>query len=195
MLKNKKFLIIFFTIFILIFFSFSNCFAYTIDENNAVSSYALVKDYCESNNLTIYDYVITSEGFIYVAINSDYSLSVVYGEAAGKYANYITCTGYRIFKLEDNGNFSVAVSSTNGSKYTYGDAIIYSSFDVLKDGTIFFLKTPVVQGIIAPKLEGVEMSQTIQEIVAILPLIIVVVVSLVGLRKALQMLSTLLRKA
>ena len=72
-----------------------------------------------------------------------------------------------------------------------------SSFDIYdNNGNLVFQVPPQVeevQGILAPVVEKVEMSQTLSEIVKLLPLIIVVVVSFLGLRKALQMLFKVLR--
>lgn len=59
--------------------------------------------------------------------------------------------------------------------------------------TYFFPAAP--QGIVAHQVETVEMSQVLQEIVALLPTILVVLVSLVGLRKGLKMLETFLRQS
>lgn len=61
------------------------------------------------------------------------------------------------------------------------------------NGKIFFPKTPLP--IVAQSVEKVEMSQVLQEIVALLPTILVVLVSLVGLRKGLKMLETFLRQS
>lgn len=79
--------------------------------------------------------------------------------------------------------------------YCYGN--IYSdseySIPLNTEGNSFFLKAPLT---VAKTLivERVEMEVVLQEIVKILPLIIVVVVCFLGLRKALQILSTLLRR-
>ena len=71
---------------------------------------------------------------------------------------------------------------------------IYSNVDVFNtDGTVFFHTTP--QGIVARQVEEVEMSQVQAEILGILPLILALVVSFLGLRKALKMLATFLRRS
>lgn len=80
--------------------------------------------------------------------------------------------------------------------YYAKEKIIYSNIDIyngIKSDDIFFQAPP--QGILAPIVEGTKMETTLQEVIHLLPLIIVVVVSFLGLRKALQMLSTLLRRA
>lgn len=81
--------------------------------------------------------------------------------------------------------------------------IISSSTDVYTDNTystIFFQKPPQVveeeQTLTLRQIMEKEQQEkkTIQEIVGLLPLILVVVVSFLGLRKALKMLLTLLRR-
>jgi hypothetical protein len=71
---------------------------------------------------------------------------------------------------------------------------IYANYNIYNtDGTVFFQPAP--QGIVARQVEKVEMSQVLQEIITLLPLILVVVVSLAGLRKGLKMLETFLHQS
>lgn len=73
--------------------------------------------------------------------------------------------------------------------------IIYYKFDGVEDGTIFF-QVPVVEkleGTIAPLLETEKMREVTKEIIAILPMILSVLVSLIALRKAWKTLSTFLK--
>lgn len=75
-----------------------------------------------------------------------------------------------------------------------GVKVFYSSENVYnEDGTVFFRRTPL--GIVGEALETTPMEGVLMEIVKILPLILVLVVSLLGLRKCLKTLSTLLRQA
>ena len=81
--------------------------------------------------------------------------------------------------------------------------IIYSDFDICyPDGEVFF-QSPVPKLTLRPILEQTnqegtnlveEMPKVMQEITTIIPLTLVVVVSCLGLRKALRMLSTLLHR-
>lgn len=76
--------------------------------------------------------------------------------------------------------------------------VVYSDIDIyLDDGETVLFYVPaqevLAQVLVREKAEKPEM--VMKEIVVILPLIIVIVVSLVGLRKALTMLSTLLHRA
>ena len=84
----------------------------------------------------------------------------------------------------DNSKFTVLMSTFN---------INYDGYWANQTGTEVF--SPAPQGVIADSVETVEMNQVMKEILGILPLILVVVVSLVGLRKALSMLLTLLRRS
>lgn len=59
--------------------------------------------------------------------------------------------------------------------------------------TDFFLKAPV--GTLAPIVKKVETEKTLEEVVLILPIILLTLVGLIGLRKALRMLSTVLSQS
>lgn len=73
--------------------------------------------------------------------------------------------------------------------------IIASSVDIHDtSGGIFFQKTPVPVLVEVMSPEVVE-KKTVQEILGVLPLIIAVVVSFLGLRKALKMLLTFLNRS
>lgn len=85
---------------------------------------------------------------------------------------------------------------TNNSNYFFTEILFASNYDVkytTNRSLTFFQTTPVTS--LARVLEKEEMGQVLQEIVAILPLILVVVVSFLGLRKALALLSQVLHKA
>lgn len=71
----------------------------------------------------------------------------------------------------------------------------YSNFDIVNSNGDLLFQAPPQQGegILAPVMNQVEMSQTLLEIVNLLPLIIAVVVSFLGLRKGLRMLFRVLR--
>lgn len=73
-----------------------------------------------------------------------------------------------------------------------------STYDIMdKDGINVVFHQPTLGKVttLAPVVNKVEMSPVLKEIIAILPLILVVVVSLIGLRKALKMLSQLLHRS
>lgn len=93
--------------------------------------------------------------------------------------------------------FTSTWTSINPSKnVSYAGCHIYFSSNDLyyPSGEIFFQKTPVPVLVEVMSPEVVE-KKTVQEILGVLPLIIVVVVSFLGLRKALSWLLTLLRRS
>lgn len=93
--------------------------------------------------------------------------------------------------------FTSTWTSINPSKnVSYaGCRILFSSNDIYyRSGGIFFQKTPVPVLVEVMSPEVVE-KKTVQEILGVLPLIIVVVVSFLGLRKALKMLLTFLNRS
>ena len=76
---------------------------------------------------------------------------------------------------------SVSKSST--------DFVLLSSDIYSKSGELVFQAPPQqVEGIIASQTQGVEMNRILQEIVAILPVVLVVIVGILAIRKAIQFL-------
>lgn len=104
------------------------------------------------------------------------------------------------YELESSNYYSELNFNSDYSWY-FSDNVINSSMDFYTDNTyttLFFQGTPLVQEkVLAPIVEEKKetMGTVLQEIVSILPMILVVVVSLVGLRKALSMLFSLLRQS
>ena len=72
--------------------------------------------------------------------------------------------------------------------------IYYTDGKQKTDDKPFFQVTPQV-GIVAQQVEEIQLSQALQEVIAILPTTLVVLVSLVGLRKGLKMLETFLHQS
>lgn len=72
--------------------------------------------------------------------------------------------------------------------------IYYTDGKQKTDDKPFFQQTPQV-GIVAQQVEEIQLSQALQEVIAILPMTLVVLVSLVGLRKGLKMLEIFLRQS
>ena len=68
--------------------------------------------------------------------------------------------------------------------------IYYTDGKQKTDDKPFFQVTPQV--VLAPQVEEIQLSQTLEEVLGILPMTLVVLVSLVGLRKGLKMLETFL---
>lgn len=73
---------------------------------------------------------------------------------------------------------------------------VYTSYDMYYDGNSFFYTTPLFpMGIIQQEMKETAMTGVVKEIISLLPLIIVVVVSFLGLRKGYRFLLTLLRRS
>ena len=71
--------------------------------------------------------------------------------------------------------------------------IYYTDGKQKTDDKPFFQVTPQV--VLAPQVEKIQLSQTLEEVLGILPRTLVVLVSLVGLRKGLKMLETSLHQS
>ena len=75
------------------------------------------------------------------------------------------------------------------------EQILYSSFDLkYENGDIFFPKAPIKANFLA-QLRKVKMGATVTTVVSLIPLLILLLVSLIGFRKAWAWLSKVLRKA
>lgn len=116
----------------------------------------------------------------------------------GSVDNRLSCYQYAINL--DSTDFSQPVEKYNRTwGYCCGSLenfeVLYSSVDIHDTfGGIFFQKTPVPVLVEVMSPEVVE-KKTVQEILGVLPLITVVVVSFLGLRKVLKMLFSLLRRS
>lgn len=79
------------------------------------------------------------------------------------------------------------------------DDIVYSTFDIYSkenEDELVFQKTPVgVQSTLAPIVQEAPLEGTVQEIVGILPIVLIILIGLIGLRKGLALLSQTLHKA
>ncbi len=73
--------------------------------------------------------------------------------------------------------------------------IYYTDGKQKTDDKPFFQQTPQVQGIVAQQVEEIQLSQALQEVIAILSKTLVVLVSLVGFRKCLKMFETFLNQS
>ena len=78
------------------------------------------------------------------------------------------------------------ISSAECLDFIYTNTNIYSPYDT--NEVVFQAPPQQVEGIIAKETQGVEMNKILQEITAILPIVLVVIVGLIALRKAIQFL-------
>lgn len=154
--------------------------------------------------------------FMYVTYSTDayadgtpyyQSLYLCVTDADDFYYNNFKCARY--FSTGNfNGKLSNSLASEEWSAVSNGEysalknsnyLLIFSNCDVLdEDGSVVFQKSPQekpLEGVIAKQIQPKEMNKTLQEIVGILPIVMIVVVSYLALRKALKMLSTLLKQS
>lgn len=121
----------------------------------------------------------------------------------------VPCSSIRLEKLSSSFNdqtssFVVSsVSSVTQTSYgTYATfckgSFFHSTNDILRpDGTVVFQAPPQqveALGILAEKTQGVEMDKTLQEITGILPVILVVIVGLIAIRKAILFLTARMKR-
>ncbi len=100
---------------------------------------------------------------------------------------------YSYIVVDNSGKVTYILSPRcSSSARVWGD-FLYSTHDILlSDGSVFFQGPSALEKVMKEELAE---KKTTKEIVEILPLIIVVVVSFLGLRKALKMLSTFLNRS
>lgn len=123
-------------------------------------------------------------------------------------SNFYYISNYQDY-IFDSSTDSWCLHSTNVDEMTISSSfaegstayLVWSSVDFVSfDGTLHFsasdpvfMKPPVV--ILPSTLEGVQMTGVLQQIVTILPIVLVCLVCWIGLRKGLAILVQLLRKA
>ena len=106
--------------------------------------------------------------------------------------------GISFFVTEKEGIVTSSLMfSDSGSGIDSVDQIVFSSCDILNsDGEVVFQKTPVgVQSTLVPIVQQAPLEETTKEIVGILPIVLIILVGLIGLRKGLALLSQTLHKA
>lgn len=167
------------------------------------------------NRLQIFFYPKDKVSFIYSGIKYGDSLWAVPNSASDLIVYTCTVSSFNLIEHTiDLGNNSFIrktfSSSTENALLTYNPSDNYFYFvgniPLYKDAnksslwcdTFDFFQQPpqevAPQMVLAPIVEEMEMEVTLKEIIQILPLIIVIVVSFLGLRKALQMLLSLLHR-
>ena len=214
MLKNKKILIVI-MFFILLLILNTYCFATGVELNSdnsvTINGYTYVLDNIENYTYYLYN---KNEDTLYACVHAQsshwncgntISFSVTDNgnntftiiskcDHSSSYANYLE---YKYNKetnewdmIKNTGGMYSLTYSSDEYSFVYSPMNINNDFDI--ENSDFFYKTPLSR--LAQIVEKSRMETTLQEVIRILPLIIVVVVFLVGLRKALQILLTVLRR-
>lgn len=215
-LQNKILLMLIIAFSFILFFNISNVKASNDIIPTRIENETLFNLIYETDEYLSGNYVF----YIAHPTNSSSELTVMflkYSDDLKVYVDNFSGSEYRVYynKSVQRVNYSYYKNGTtlnknwsgNASSDTFGyssTAEFYSNFDIYNDNTYttLFFQVPVVeeptqetQGIIAPLLDQQKMEETTLQIRVIIPLIIVVVVSFLGLRKALKMLSQILHRS
>lgn len=176
----------------------SKVYAVTILDNNTeielpdfpsdyedFSYYFLSKD----NNNNSYTLYVGDSPFLYCTIEG---------------SNYVlTSIKYYTYHLSNNEWTLDFKHLNSSSRDTIPDndtySCLFTSHDILdsEGNVVFQAPTQEVgsQGIIAEQTQGVQMDKTLQEILGILPVVLVVIVGLIAIRKGIVMIKTFLKKS
>ena len=196
-MKNKIFSIV--CIFLLIF-SFFMTSSFAADESGWFDSHsanltdymAVIQKYYKDNDLTLYGWLLCDNGYIYTFSKSDFSCFV---DSFGLIHGDLSCYLFA-FKEDDTSDTSYVMHKELEPHWgmTVASYITKSTFDVLdQNGKVFFQGTPhSLETIFATAMTK---ETPVQEIVAIIPTILVVVACFLGLRKALRILEIFLKRS
>lgn len=152
-------------------------FATDFDYNGTTCSYVAVMYWRDQCSVTFTDGVVVGKN----VDGAKHDFNVYY------FDKDLNCLGAKANSL--NGGSSVSISGVKS--YFYAEFTVKNSSGEVVEP--FFLVPPATLEEVL-KAEKTEVK-TMQEILGVLPLIIVVVVSFLGLRKALRMLETFLRRS
>ena len=209
-MNNKKLSIVFLVI-LFLFILTSSCFA-SIDFNYKNEDVSLpdipLDEHCTST-IRVNPYILRWDEYwgcysFWICKSWNNSTSYFYADNGDigrpKYINFKDFNGnngtFLCYRLDSDGKWKFIEETKRIN--TDGDfsSIAISSKDIYKDeekSEIFFQVTSLTH--LGEIVKEAEPQETIMEIVKILPLILVVVVSYLGLRKALRLLSMLLHQA
>ena len=102
------------------------------------------------------------------------------------------------YNMSSNSWDFVRTYGDDNNRVNLGGTFITASHDIItSSGESFFqLPPPTIMkvAIIPKKVEGIQMTEVLREVIQIIPLIIAILGSFLGLRKALQILFSLLRR-
>lgn len=222
--KNKIFLTLLFSLIIISFYSSVFAYSETFTYNDLNYSF-FVNDNCWNKIIELeeyksgeYNYFIYTENQItHICffkksdnINLYLDMSGIGSSKCNFNGDLSSITGYIEYRINESGS-GLSLYSSNATRfswsnfYTTGRTLyMITNMDVYTDSSLtdFFFKAPQItvepetKEILAETLEETLKAENPQkEIIQILPLIIVVVASLVGLRKALKMLLAVLHRS
>ena len=201
-MKKKSLFILFIILFIVMCLS-SSSYAVIVDEGITDSSgtfYAFDLDIRKNYNYYCFlDYL----GDCFIVFSN--STLVVDGQdlVASDGSSYLCCSwvtyyggGYTPVTNDETKFNSVTSFSLGDIDLSYQSNSYYGNFDLKTvDGETVFQQPPQKEKTLSQIVEVVETEKTLAEVVGILPMILMIIVGLIGLRKALTMLSRLLRRS
>ncbi len=208
----KKFLILF-ALILSSLCLYTNCFAFSIDKLDEYLELVYDDFSGDKDFLKEYPYYTLSFWTVDNTVNSAYVIFskdktwITYDPPAASNINFVLsspCVSYTLYR--DSLEFSKSTScpavplprNTNyynyELKYNRGVEGVLTfeakPYSVVED---FFKEPPPPQTPLVETVEGLEMSKVLQEIVGLLPTILIILASLVGLRKAWTFLCSVLK--
>lgn len=213
-MKNKKILIVFAFLFLFVLFISGECSAFSYDYNDTTINVPEIPQEAKDRGFIICGYgdgcdsIENGATFLVYPLedvrdNCFYYLDNRYNNRNLCYKTTNSDKGkLRVLKINQKKTEWIeetkylSDSHDMWSNYVFAYPPTYSKYCIYEDSSyssIFFQGTPL--GIVTQKVQALNLEETMGEIVGILPQILVIVVSLVGLRKALKTLSTLLHRA
>ena len=218
MLKNKKIYIILVFLFLFIFSKKVYATNYTGEPSREellllIDTAVEGSGYIDIDNIDFticYDSENDEINLFFIGKNSNYYFDS-YG-VNGELQWYLKGDVVTWCRYDRNQNCTMWDYKNDGSIYTFSSCsfynVLYSTVDIYayetknyikqeSNCTYDFFQIPpsIAEEVVIPVVEPVIMEKTLQEIILLLPLIIVVVVSFLGLRKGLRLLLTILHKA
>ena len=194
----------------------SSCFAVETDNENSktINIYyndkSYIVDYSEASSSgsgiladTYNNYIVVNDSGMGIRLYLTYNDNYKVGMINNYYHLYRPDSSYKYisFKYKSSEDKFVygGVGPCDGSEGTYSVQILSSNYDVLdKKGEVVFQKTPVPaqnQAILVPIVQEAPLEETTKEIMGILPIVLITLVGLIGLRKGLALLLQTLHKA
>lgn len=169
----------------------------------ANKNHVLLRDYSQYNYVFLSRYSDDTVQVFY----SGYPFEIYYNDSYQKYILTTHASGigsvsqYYCDKYEANNTTytypkqSVGYFDVNDNADDIKARIKYSNSDIvgLYGNGVFFY--PPIQPILMPVTQKVEMDKTLTQVVGLIPLLILLVVGFLGLRKALRMLLAILHRA
>lgn len=158
-----------------------------------ISDYDISHSYDPYSGSSSY-YITIPAGYKYIDSQTTLGkFSNLNSESASNSLNSQIISAMSSFNSQTVNNEDKTLSIMKRSQYPQGVFTSNNSFYV-GETEVFQVPPQAHQVIVATQVEGVEMGKTLQEITGILPIVLVVIVTLIALRKGIQFLIQLLKR-